>query len=106
MAVTVKIDLGYEFEVKAKADEVFAVLSDVPTSVSHFPKVEKLTDMGDGQRPELHPWRQRRASVQRRCGLRHRQGRQSDGRGPVPVLLLYVDGLPAAALAAARRRKA
>jgi carbon monoxide dehydrogenase subunit G len=48
MAVTVKIDLGYEFEVKAKYDDVFAVLSDVPTSVSHFPKVDKLTDMGDG----------------------------------------------------------
>ena len=48
MAVSVNIDLGYEFEVKSKADEVFAVLSDVPTSVSHFPKVEKLTDMGDG----------------------------------------------------------
>ena len=48
MTVSVKIDLGYEFEVKAKADEVFAVLSDVPTSVSHFPKVDKLTDMGDG----------------------------------------------------------
>jgi carbon monoxide dehydrogenase subunit G len=48
MAITVAIDLGYEFEVKAKADQVFAVLSDVPTSVSHFPKVDKLTDMGDG----------------------------------------------------------
>ena len=48
MAVTVHIDLGYEFDVKAKADEVFAVLSDVPLSVSHFPKVEKLTDLGDG----------------------------------------------------------
>ena len=48
MAVTVKIDLGYEFAVKAKFDDVFAVLADVPTSVSHFPKVEKLTDMGDG----------------------------------------------------------
>jgi carbon monoxide dehydrogenase subunit G len=48
MAISVTIDLGYEFEVKAKADEVFAVLSDVPTSVSHFPKVEKLTDLGDG----------------------------------------------------------
>jgi carbon monoxide dehydrogenase subunit G len=48
MAVTVKIDLGYEFEVKAKFDDVFAVLADVPTSVSHFPKVDKLTDMGDG----------------------------------------------------------
>ena len=48
MAVTVKIDLGYEFEVKAKYDDVFAVLSDVPKSVSHFPKVDKLTDLGDG----------------------------------------------------------
>ena len=48
MAVSVNIDLGYEFEVKAKYDEVFAVLSDVPRSVSHFPKVDKLTDLGDG----------------------------------------------------------
>lgn len=48
MTVSVHIDLGYEFEVKAKADDVFALLADVPTSVSHFPKVEKLTDMGGG----------------------------------------------------------
>jgi carbon monoxide dehydrogenase subunit G len=48
MALTVHIDLGYEFAVKAGFDDVFAVLSDVPKSVSHFPKVEKLTDMGDG----------------------------------------------------------
>ena len=48
MAVSVDIDLGYEFTVKAPFDEVFDVLSDVPTSVSHFPKVEKLTDMGGG----------------------------------------------------------
>ena len=48
MSITVKIDLGYEFDVKAKASEVFEVLSDVPTSVAHFPKVEQLTDMGGG----------------------------------------------------------
>lgn len=48
MAVTVRIDLGYEFAVKAKPADVFAVLADVPKSVSHFPKVEKLTDMGGG----------------------------------------------------------
>jgi carbon monoxide dehydrogenase subunit G len=48
MAVTVNIDLGYEFAVKAKYDDVFAVLADVPVPVSHFPKVEQLTDMGDG----------------------------------------------------------
>jgi carbon monoxide dehydrogenase subunit G len=48
MAVTVNINLGYEFDVKAKASEVFEVLSDVPTSASHFPKVDKLTDLGGG----------------------------------------------------------
>ena len=48
MAVTVSIDLGYEFEVKAKAAEVFDLLADVPASVAHFPKVDQLTDLGDG----------------------------------------------------------
>ncbi|MCD6076750.1 MAG: hypothetical protein K0R89_688 [Ramlibacter sp.] len=48
MTVSVHIDLGYEFEVKAKFEEVFAVLSDVPRSVAHFPKVDKLTDLGGG----------------------------------------------------------
>lgn len=48
MSITVSIDLGYEFEVKASAKDVFDVLSDVPTSVSHFPKVNKLVDLGDG----------------------------------------------------------
>ena len=48
MAISVNIDLAYEFDVKAKAAEVFDVLSDVPTSASHFPKLDKLTDLGDG----------------------------------------------------------
>lgn len=48
MAITVKIELGYEFAVKAKAADVFALLSDVPASVAHFPKVEELKDLGDG----------------------------------------------------------
>lgn len=48
MAITVPIDLGYEFEVKAKYADVFALLSDVPASVAHFPKVANLTDLGDG----------------------------------------------------------
>ena len=48
MAITVSIDLAYEFEVKAKASDVFDVLSDVPTSASHFPKVDKLVDLGGG----------------------------------------------------------
>jgi len=48
MAITVPVSLGYELEVKARAAEVFEVLSDVPTSVSFFPKVHKLSDLGDG----------------------------------------------------------
>jgi carbon monoxide dehydrogenase subunit G len=48
MTVTVSIDLGYEFAVKAPFKDVFAVLSDVPTSVSHFPKVHQLVDLGGG----------------------------------------------------------
>lgn len=48
MAITVPVSMGYELEVKAKAAEVFALLSDVPASVAHFPKVDKLTDLGGG----------------------------------------------------------
>jgi carbon monoxide dehydrogenase subunit G len=46
MTVNVAIDLGYEFEVKAPFKDVFDVLSDVPTSASFFPKVDKLVDLG------------------------------------------------------------
>jgi hypothetical protein len=48
MAVSVDIDLGYEFVVKAAFKDVFAVVSDVPTSVSYFPKVDQLVDLGGG----------------------------------------------------------
>ncbi len=48
MAITVDVDMGYEFSVKAKAADVFAVLSDVPTSAGFFPKVKQLSDLGDG----------------------------------------------------------
>ena len=48
MAVLVDIDLGYEFTVKAAFKEVFDLLADVPTSVSYFPKVDQLVDLGAG----------------------------------------------------------
>ena len=47
MAVSVDIDLGYEFAVKAPFKDVFDVLSHVPTSAGFFPKVDQLVDMGD-----------------------------------------------------------
>lgn len=46
MAFSVDIEMGYEFSVKAPFKEVFDLLSDVPVSASHFPKVSKLVDLG------------------------------------------------------------
>jgi carbon monoxide dehydrogenase subunit G len=46
MAMTVTIDLGYEFTVKANYNTVFDTLSDVPKSASYFPKVDQLVDLG------------------------------------------------------------
>jgi carbon monoxide dehydrogenase subunit G len=48
MSITVKIDLGYEFSVKAPYGDVFDLLADVPASVAFFPKVDQLVDLGDG----------------------------------------------------------
>ena len=48
MAVSVAIDLGYEFTVKAPFAEVFDIIADVPSSVSFFPKVDQLVDQGGG----------------------------------------------------------
>ena len=48
MTINVNIDLGYEFDVKASAKDVFNVLSNVPVSAGFFPKVDQLVDLGDG----------------------------------------------------------
>ncbi len=48
MTVQAEVDLEYEFAVKAKAKPVFALLSDIPKSSSHFPKVQAITDLGKG----------------------------------------------------------
>ncbi|MDD5030190.1 MAG: SRPBCC family protein [Rhodoferax sp.] len=48
MAIKVTIDLGYELNVKADYQTVFNLLADVPKSASYFPKVDQLTDLGDG----------------------------------------------------------
>ncbi len=59
MTVSVDIDLGYEFSVKAPFAEVFAVLADVPESVGHFPMVDKLVDLGRG----VYRWEMRRVGT-------------------------------------------
>jgi carbon monoxide dehydrogenase subunit G len=59
MAISIPIELGYEFSVKSPAKKVFAVLSDVPASVSHFPKVDKLVDEGKG----VYRWEMQKIGV-------------------------------------------
>ena len=48
MAVVVVVELGYEFDVKASAKDVFELLADVPRSASFYPKVDQLIDLGGG----------------------------------------------------------
>jgi len=47
MAVKVDIEIDREFTVSADRATTFALLSDVPGSASHFPKVDQLVDLGD-----------------------------------------------------------
>lgn len=47
MAVKINVDLDRKFTVAADIDTVFALLSDVPASVAHFPKVHALTALPD-----------------------------------------------------------
>jgi carbon monoxide dehydrogenase subunit G len=48
MAVKVKIDIDREFTVSADYATVFGLLSSVEDSGKFFPKVDQLTDEGDG----------------------------------------------------------
>ncbi len=47
MAITITIEISREFTVPASFDTVFDLLSDVPRSAGHFPKVDQLVDLGD-----------------------------------------------------------
>ncbi|MDX1801563.1 MAG: SRPBCC family protein [Marinobacter sp.] len=47
MAITVAIELNRDIDLAGTYDEVFDLLADVPKSASHFPKVDKLVDLGD-----------------------------------------------------------
>ncbi len=48
MAFTVSVNLDRSIEVACGVAAAFALVSDVPKSVSHLPKIERLTDLGDG----------------------------------------------------------
>ena len=61
MAFTVNIDIEREFDVAAPFDTVFDTLADVPYSVSHFPKVDQLVDLGD----ECYRWEMAKIGIDR-----------------------------------------
>ena len=48
MAFTVSVNVDRSIEVACDAATAFALVADVPKSVSHLPKIERLTDLGDG----------------------------------------------------------
>jgi carbon monoxide dehydrogenase subunit G len=48
MAFTVSVTVDRTIEVACDAATAFALVADVPKSVSHLPKIERLTDLGDG----------------------------------------------------------
>lgn len=47
MAISIAIEISRDFELAGSFDDVFELLADVPRSASHFPKIDKLTDLGD-----------------------------------------------------------
>lgn len=56
MSVSVKIAVRRQLAVKAAPDQTFALLADVPRSVSHFPRVRQLVALGGGAyRWEMEP---------------------------------------------------
>lgn len=56
MAVAIAVEVNKTFEVRADIAAVFALLADVPRSISHFPKLRKLVDLGAGSyRWEMEP---------------------------------------------------
>ncbi len=47
MTVKIAIDLNRKFIVNADINTIFSLISDVPASVAHFPKVQALTPLAD-----------------------------------------------------------
>jgi carbon monoxide dehydrogenase subunit G len=47
MTIKVSIDLNRKFIVNADINSIFTLLSDVPVSAAHFPKVHALTALSD-----------------------------------------------------------
>lgn len=60
MSFTTFVELNKTFEVAWSPEQVFELLSDVPKSVAHFPKVDKLVDLGEN----TYRWEMEKIGVQ------------------------------------------
>ncbi len=59
MAFVAVADMKRQFEVACPYERVFEILSDVPESVSHFPNIDELVDLGDG----VYRWEMKKIGV-------------------------------------------
>ena len=55
----IKLELSKRFETSAAIDDVFDILADVPRSVSHYPDILSLEDLGD----EVYKWTMQKLGV-------------------------------------------
>ena len=67
----VRVQFEKTIEVTASPEEVFAVLSDIPNSVAHFPGLEELTPSGDGYRWLLEKHGPRKYAVKMEYAVRY-----------------------------------
>jgi len=61
MAFTVEISVERTFDVDCTPDRAFEVVSDVPWSVSHFPELDALVDLGE----ESYRWEMQKIGIDR-----------------------------------------
>lgn len=59
MTVKVTIDLARKFTVSADIDTVYGLLSNVPASAAHFPKVQTLSEIA----PDTYRWEMEKVNL-------------------------------------------
>lgn len=61
MSLIIPISKRLQFSVPAPIDKVYGLLADVPRSVSHFPNVERVVDLGNN----TYRWEMERMGAQK-----------------------------------------
>ena len=61
MSLIIPISRRFQFSVPASVDDVYELLADVPRSVRHFPKVERIVELGN----DTYRWEMERMGAQK-----------------------------------------